>query len=64
VTSSCTQIVSEETFREILMDASFDTGTYLTVLKRGGQPSDHPVLLNVPETQYLKFYIFQVEKRW
>ncbi|MCD6551005.1 class I SAM-dependent rRNA methyltransferase [Thermotoga sp.] len=64
VTSSCTQIVSEETFRRVLMNASFDTRTCLTVLKKGGQPSDHPILLNVPETQYLKFYIFQVEKRW
>ncbi|WP_334100814.1 class I SAM-dependent rRNA methyltransferase [Thermotoga petrophila] len=63
VTSSCTQIVSEELFREILFDASFDTKTSLTVLRRGGQPPDHPVLMNVPETQYLKFYILQVDKR-
>ncbi|PLV60083.1 class I SAM-dependent rRNA methyltransferase [Thermotoga sp. KOL6] len=64
VTSSCTQIVSEEIFREIIMEASYDTKTILSVLKRGGQPSDHPALMNVPETQYLKFYIFHVDKRW
>jgi len=63
VTSSCTQVVSEETFKEILMEVSQDTKTILTVLKRGGQPSDHPVTLNIPETNYLKFFILQVEKR-
>lgn len=63
VTSSCTQVVSEETFKEILVEVSQDTKTILTVLKRGGQPSDHPVTLNIPETNYLKFFILQVEKR-
>jgi len=32
----------------------------LRLLYRGTQPSDHPILLNMPETQYLKFFIFQV----
>ncbi len=60
VTCSCSQHVSEALLLEIVAEASLDTGRTLRVLERRTQSQDHPVLLTVPETMYLKCLILQV----
>jgi 23S rRNA (cytosine1962-C5)-methyltransferase len=54
VTASCSYHVSEAMFEEILLDAANDAGRPLQILERRGAGRDHPVLLGVPETRYLK----------
>ena len=60
VTCSCSHHMSEATLLEILAEASLDAGKTLRVLDRRAQASDHPILLTVPETRYLKCLIFEV----
>jgi 23S rRNA (cytosine1962-C5)-methyltransferase len=45
---------------EIVAEASLDAGRTLRVLERRTQSADHPVLLTVPETHYLKCLILQL----
>ncbi|MGB9829651.1 MAG: class I SAM-dependent rRNA methyltransferase [Thermotoga caldifontis] len=63
-TASCTQVLSEMEFESLLSDAAKDTKVLLNVLYRGGQGFDHPFLLEVPETRYLKFIITEVRRRY
>jgi 23S rRNA (cytosine1962-C5)-methyltransferase len=58
-TSSCTQLVDMAKWKEALRAAAADAGADLEVVAAGGQPPDHPVLLGVPETEYLKFAVFR-----
>jgi 23S rRNA (cytosine1962-C5)-methyltransferase len=58
-TSSCSQAISEADFLKILRYAARRTGTRLRTLFRGCQPPDHPVIDAMPETSYLKFYVFE-----
>jgi 23S rRNA (cytosine1962-C5)-methyltransferase len=44
----------------MLADAAKDAGCWTRVLERRIQASDHPILLSVPETLYLKCFILQV----
>ena len=44
---------------EALRDAAADAAVDAQLLRRGGQPADHPVLLGMPETEYLKFAVFR-----
>jgi 23S rRNA (cytosine1962-C5)-methyltransferase len=60
VTCSCSQRVSEATFLELVAQASLDAGRRLRVLERRTQAPDHPILLTVPETHYLKCIILEV----
>jgi 23S rRNA (cytosine1962-C5)-methyltransferase len=60
VTCSCSHHLSEAALLEIAAKASLDTGRKLRVLERRMQAQDHPVLLTVPETLYLKCLILQV----
>jgi len=60
VTNSCSHHMSEAMMIEVVADASLDAGKTLRVLERRMQAADHPVLLTVPETLYLKCLIFQV----
>ena len=53
-TSSCSYHLSESMFEEIVLDAANDAGRRVQVLERRGAGRDHPVLLGVPETRYLK----------
>jgi 23S rRNA (cytosine1962-C5)-methyltransferase len=57
VTCSCSYHVNPETFREMLADAARDAHRQLRLIEVRGQSKDHPVLLNVPETAYLKCVI-------
>ena len=60
VTCSCSHHFSEAMLLEVLAEASLDTGKTLRVLERRAQAQDHPILLTVPETHYLKCLIVQV----
>ena len=60
VTCSCSHHVSEAMLLEIVAEASLNAGRTLRVLERRTQAQDHPILLTVPETLYLKCIILQV----
>jgi len=60
VTCSCSQHVSEAALLEIVAEASLDTHRKLRILERRTQSQDHPILLTVPETLYLKCLILEV----
>ena len=60
VTCSCSHHLSEAALLELVAEASLDTGRKLRVLERRMQSQDHPVLLTVPETLYLKCLILEV----
>jgi 23S rRNA (cytosine1962-C5)-methyltransferase len=60
VTCSCSHHMSEASFLEVLAEASLDAGRTLRVLERRTQSQDHPILLTVPETHYLKCLIVEV----
>ena len=60
VTCSCSHHLSEAMLLEIVAEASLDTNRRLKVLERRIQSQDHPVLLTVPETLYLKCLILEV----
>ena len=60
VTCSCSHHLSEAALLELVAAASLDTGRKLRVLERRMQAQDHPVLLTVPETLYLKCLILEV----
>ncbi len=53
-TFSCTGLVAEDQFLDMLRRASFYSGRTLQILKVGGAGPDHPLLANVPESRYLK----------
>ena len=60
VTCSCSYHVSQSLFLEMLASAAADAHRTVRVLEARGQAKDHPVLLNVPETAYLKCIIASV----
>ena len=59
-TFSCSHHVGDELFREMIADASVDAKRTLRVLARFGQGADHPVILTLPETEYLRGYLFEL----
>ena len=59
ITCSCSYNVDEALFADILQAAATDSHTALTVVERRTQGRDHPVLLGVPETSYLKCFILR-----
>lgn len=60
ITCSCSHHMSESMLLDVTAEASLDAGRTLRVLERRTQASDHPILLTVPETLYLKCVIYQV----
>ena len=60
VSCSCSFHVSEAEFLAMLGSAAADAGRRVRILEKRGQSLDHPILLNVPETAYLKCVICQV----
>jgi 23S rRNA (cytosine1962-C5)-methyltransferase len=58
-TSSCSFHFSAHDFDAMLRDAVADTGRQIRVLERAGAAPDHPELLGVPESHYLKFVLLQ-----
>ncbi len=59
-TCSCSHFMDEERFIKMLKDAAKDAGVRLRQIEKRQQSPDHPILLNVGETDYLKFFIFQI----
>ncbi|HOS19143.1 MAG TPA: class I SAM-dependent methyltransferase, partial [Clostridia bacterium] len=59
-TCSCSHFMGSERFEDMLGKAARDAGVQLRQVEALRQAGDHPILWNVPETDYLKFYIFQV----
>ena len=59
-TCSCSHFMTDALFRDMLRSAAFDAGVSLRQIEARQQSPDHPILWNVPETDYLKFYLFQV----
>jgi 23S rRNA (cytosine1962-C5)-methyltransferase len=60
VSCSCSHHMSEAHLLEVIAAAALDCGKQLRVLERRTQAQDHPILLTVPETHYLKCLIFEV----
>lgn len=59
-TCSCSHFMTEDLFRDVLRSAAADAQVSLRQIEARQQAPDHPILWNVPETSYLKFYLFQV----
>lgn len=59
-TASCSHFMPAELFVKMLRSAALDAGVELRQIEARQQSPDHPILWNVPETDYLKFYLFQV----
>jgi 23S rRNA (cytosine1962-C5)-methyltransferase len=59
-TASCSHFMPSELFVKMLRSAALDAGVELRQIEARQQSPDHPILWNVPETDYLKFYLFQV----
>ena len=59
-TCSCSRFMTAELFRKMLREAAADAGVSLRQIEERRQSPDHPILWGVPETEYLKFYLFQV----
>ena len=59
-TCSCSHFMKDDMFRQMLTEAARDANVSLRQIEARQQSPDHPILLNVPETNYLKFYLFQV----
>ena len=59
-TASCSHFMPSEKFVQMLRAAAKDAGVELRQIEARQQAPDHPILWNVPETDYLKFYLFQV----
>jgi 23S rRNA (cytosine1962-C5)-methyltransferase len=60
ITCTCSHHVSEAIFAEMLAEAAQDAGCWARVIERRIQAADHPVLLTVPETLYLKCFILEI----
>lgn len=59
-TCSCSHFMTDDRFRAMLDEAAADAAVSLRQIAARAQAPDHPVLRTVPETDYLKFYLFQV----
>jgi 23S rRNA (cytosine1962-C5)-methyltransferase len=59
ITCSCSYNVNEDMFGAVLHDASVDSRTPVTIVEKRMQGRDHPVLMGVPETHYLKCFILR-----
>jgi 23S rRNA (cytosine1962-C5)-methyltransferase len=60
ITFSCSQHLSIDLFQKVVFGAAVDAGRRVTILKRLGQPIDHPVSLHHPEGEYLKGLVLRV----
>lgn len=59
-TASCSHFMPSELFVKMLQSAAKDANVSLMQIEARQQGPDHPILWNVPETDYLKFYLFRV----
>jgi 23S rRNA (cytosine1962-C5)-methyltransferase len=61
ITSTCSYHMSEDAFLNVLAEASADAGRSAQIIERRMQARDHPVLVSMPETHYLKCIILRVD---
>jgi len=59
-TCSCSRFMTPTLFDRAVAEAAADASVSLRQIERRQQSPDHPILWGVPETEYLKFLIFQV----
>ena len=59
ITCSCSYNVNEQMFAEVVREASIDSHAPVTMVEKRMQGRDHPVLVGVPETYYLKCFILR-----
>ena len=59
-TCSCSHFAAEDAFRAMLASAARDANVRLRQIEARQQSCDHPILWGVDETNYLKFYLFQI----
>ncbi|MDU5301591.1 MAG: class I SAM-dependent methyltransferase, partial [Dialister micraerophilus] len=59
-TCSCSHFMKEELFIKMLKEAARDANVTLRLIESRMQSQDHPMIMTIPETFYLKFYIFQI----
>ncbi len=59
VTCSCSYNVSEEMFLDVVSDAAADAAAEVSLVEKRAQGRDHPILIKVPETHYLKCLILR-----
>jgi 23S rRNA (cytosine1962-C5)-methyltransferase len=59
ITCSCSYHVHEADFEQILHEAAVDAGVAVTLVEKRRQARDHPVVLGVPETDYLKCFVLR-----
>lgn len=60
ITSTCSYHMSEEAFLNVLAEAASDAGRSAQLIEKRTQSRDHPVLLSMPETHYLKCMILRI----
>jgi 23S rRNA (cytosine1962-C5)-methyltransferase len=60
VTSSCSYHISREMFLDMLTESAEKAQVGLRLLRIGQQALDHPIVLNIPETEYLKCITVQI----
>lgn len=59
-TFCCPHHAGADLFRESVLDAAIDAPATLRLMQQHGQRADHPVLLNIPETEYLKGFTYEL----
>ena len=59
-TCSCSHFMTADLFCQMLREAAHDASVNLRQIEDRRQSPDHPILWGVPETEYLKFYLFQI----
>jgi 23S rRNA (cytosine1962-C5)-methyltransferase len=60
LSSSCTHYLQEDVFQDLISEEAIKQQKMLQLIYRGMQAPDHPVLLGMPETKYLKFFAFKL----
>ncbi len=60
VSCSCSQHISAEDLMDVMREAAHQNGKTLQILEKRGQSGDHPILMQAPETEYLKCFYFRV----
>ena len=60
ITCSCSHHISEPEFLQTVAEAALDARRELTIVERRTQSRDHPIILTIPETSYIKFFVCSV----
>lgn len=60
VTFSCSGLVTPDLFQKIVFSASVEAGRTVQIVEKLGQSNDHPILLTLPESEYLKGFVCRV----